>query len=105
MSAIVFDQLPFDLLDMIANLLMDDYGALKMLSCATRNLRAVCIPHVFRTLRITFSASGFTRLEEVSNSVFAQYVTAVRYKVPELIDASKSLIHTKKLGHTTNNEC
>ncbi|KAL3449655.1 hypothetical protein BJX65DRAFT_306178 [Aspergillus insuetus] len=86
MSTIVFDQLPFELLDMIGNLLKDDYDALKMLSCATRNLRAACVPHLFRTLRITFSASGFTRLEEVSNSVFAQYVTAVRYKVPELID-------------------
>ncbi|KAL4924647.1 uncharacterized protein BDV17DRAFT_274168, partial [Aspergillus undulatus] len=78
------DRLPIELLSMIVELSMED-DAIR-LSCVSRKLRAVCVPYLFKTICITFSASGLERLRYISSSTFAQHVKVVRYKVPELID-------------------
>lgn len=89
MPSNTLDRLPIELLSMVVKASEKDY-TLMSLSRVSRKLRAICVPYLFETFYVTFSSSGFRRLEQVSNSAFAQHVRVIHYQVPELIDACMS---------------
>lgn len=88
MSFYGINQLLIELVSMIVELSVED--DVIRLSCVLKKLRAVCVPYLFRTICITFSASGFECLRCILSSAFAQHVNVVRYKVPQIIDPCKS---------------
>ncbi|BAE61473.1 unnamed protein product [Aspergillus oryzae RIB40] len=77
--------LPVELLEMIIRLLSST-TSLKPLSTVNRVFRQLCVPFIFRTLRISCSTSGLNCLVEASHCSIAPYVKAIRYEISERID-------------------
>ncbi|PIG82007.1 hypothetical protein AARAC_010515 [Aspergillus arachidicola] len=77
--------LPVELLEMIIRLLSST-TSLKPLSMVNRVFRQLCVPFIFRTLRISYSTSGLNCLVEASHCSIAPYVKAIRYEISERID-------------------
>lgn len=89
--------LPVELLEMIIRLLSST-TSLKPLSTVNRVFRQLCVPFIFRTLRISCSTSGLNCLVEASHCSIAPYVKAIRYEISERIDPRTKvlMIRSKK---------
>ena len=80
---------PVELLDMTVEYLHLE-KRLSELSQVNKQFRALCAPHMFQELRISFSRAGLERLEQASKSQMSQHVKTICYEAPELIDPSWS---------------
>jgi hypothetical protein len=79
--------LPVEILHRVVNLLppLD----IKSLSCASKWLREVCLPSVFRRVRFRFALAGFDGLKGVLKSDIRRCVVSFTYVVPELLKTGK----------------
>ena len=53
--------------------------------------RYLSLPYLFHTLKVKFSISGLSCLENVSKSYVSTYVKVLCYEASELIDPRKSI--------------
>ena len=82
------DNLPLELLMHVAQYVRQE-DSLLSLSLVNRTFRQLCVSHLFRTLRVTFSTAGLDCLLQISNSWIAQYIRVFIYEIPERIDPCK----------------
>ena len=80
--------LPTEILFGIVNL---DNRETKKLSHASRRIRDVCLPFLFRKVSIEFSNEAFDLLESLLKSNFHRYIVSLEYVVPKLLKPGKSL--------------
>ena len=84
--------LPHELLIIIIDFLCKD--SIRSLSLVNKELRYLCNPYLFQTLKIHFSLTGLYRINQVSQSQIACYTRTIQFFVHELIDPGKSLSTT-----------
>lgn len=87
-----FTDLPFELLELIAASLWGH--ALKSFSLVNKRCRAASEHIIFSKVKIKFSQSAFTVLEELSRSPLGAYVNTLHYDASELFDPGMYLNHT-----------
>lgn len=80
--------LPTEILFGIVNL---DNRETKKLSRASRRIRDVCLPFLFRKVSIEFSNEAFDLLESLLKLNFHRYIVSLEYVVPKLLKPGKSL--------------
>lgn len=80
--------LPFEILELIAASL-GGY-TLKSFSLVNRRCRAASEHEMFSTVKLTFSESDLTMLEELSRSPLAACVNILHYNASELFDPGMS---------------
>jgi len=94
--------LPAELLLIIISYVHMDHS-LKPLSTVNTYLRRLCVPSLFRILKVAFSHAGLNRLEQASRSkVAAPFVEVILYEVPELIDPCEHSVNKDKLRYPIN---
>ena len=76
--------LPPELLMHIIEFAKED--SLLSLSLVSQIFRQLCVPHIFQTLKVTFSTTGLDNLIQISNSQIVQHIRELVYEVSERID-------------------
>jgi hypothetical protein len=86
-QAVYLETLPTEILrDIVDHLSFRD---VEPLSLASRRLREVCLPSLFRRVKFEFSEVGFERLETIIGSDVRHHVVSFKYVVPELLKDGK----------------
>jgi hypothetical protein len=84
------ENLPTEILRTVIDLLFP--SDIKWLSCASKHLREVCLPSLFRRVHFEFSKDGFEELKRMLQSDNRHYVFSFTYKVPNLLKTGKYLL-------------
>lgn len=86
-QAVYLETLPTEVLrDIVDHLSFRDVEAL---SLASRRLREICQPSLFRRVKFEFSEVGFERLKTIIGSDIRHHVVSFKYVVPELLKNGK----------------
>ena len=83
------ETLPTEISRIIINLLSP--WDVKNLSRASKRLREVCLPSLFRCVEFQFSEAGFNGLKSLLKSDTRYYVISFNYAVLELLKTGKYL--------------
>lgn len=89
-NTVGLETLPTEILrDIVDHLSFRDVEAL---SLASRRLREVCLPSLFRRVKFEFSEAGFEHLKTIIGSDVRHHVVSFKYVVPELFKDGKHLL-------------
>jgi hypothetical protein len=84
------ESLPTEILRDIVDLLpLQD---IEQLSCASKRLREICLPSLFRRVKVEFSQAGFEKLSDILKSDARYHVVSFTYIVPDLLRTGKYLL-------------
>ncbi|KAB8069054.1 hypothetical protein BDV29DRAFT_183487 [Aspergillus leporis] len=78
-----------------------DRPALLNVAQANRHLRDVCLPEIFKSVKITFSTVGFKRLEQLATSPsrLFEHVRILEYRTSGLLDPGKPRHNVGRTSH------
>jgi hypothetical protein len=89
-DTICLESLPTEILRDIVDLLpLQD---IKQLSCASKRLREICLPPLFRRVNVEFSQAGFENLSDILKSDVRYHVVSFTYIAPDLLRTGKYLL-------------
>jgi hypothetical protein len=97
-NAVGLESLPTEILrDIVDHLPLQD---VEQLSCASKRLREVCLPSLFRRVKFEFSQAGFEQLKSIVESDVRHHVVSFTYIVPDLLRNGKYLLCYDEPGLT-----
>jgi hypothetical protein len=77
----------------VFNMIVDSLSTIevKYLSCISKSLRKICVPHIFHNITLEFSKSGFEEIRQLAISKIRQHVVSFTCLAPELLNPSERI--------------